>query len=148
MTLTARRSFVSILIFLDSSFLWCWNQYFNGTPGYGLNPYFPGFIFLIRIILYPDNSSDSMSQSLFSWIHLSYNKKEVLILKKLEFVSILIFLDSSFLCNKFSILRRILYEMSQSLFSWIHLSYSKTGERRGNETFRVSILIFLDSSFL
>ena len=69
-------------------------------------------------------------------------------MKKLEFVSILIFLDSSFLCNKFSILRRILYEMSQSLFSWIHLSYSKTGERRGNETFRVSILIFLDSSFL
>ncbi len=44
-------------------------------------------------------------------------------MKKLDFdVSILIFLDSSFLCIPNTEINFV-PEMSQSLFSWIHLSY-------------------------
>ena len=63
-----------------------------------------------------------LSQSLFSWIHLSY-----------------------FRCLS-SRLRA--HRESQSLFSWIHLSYKEKRGRKNGRICKVSILIFLDSSFL
>ena len=93
---------VSILIFLDSSFLyiifviinqrrkmsqslfsWIHLSYkthrrrgkYEGK--YCLNPYFPGFIFLILLRAYVCMHLFLTSQSLFSWIHLSYRNKSM-----------------------------------------------------------------------
>ena len=44
----------------------------------GLNPYFPGFIFLITRWGYFGARHRLWSQSLFSWIHLSYNIKKIM----------------------------------------------------------------------
>lgn len=43
---------------------------------YYLNPYFPGFIFLIARLKERYRPSTKLSQSLFSWIHLSYRPKK------------------------------------------------------------------------
>ena len=171
-----RFQFVSILIFLDSSFLYvkpgkegkvsskmsqslfswihlsyanrilegwayynvCLNPYFPGfifliaksdspfrsAAFTSLNPYFPGFIFLIWWRSWTISKFTMLSQSLFSWIHLSY---EILsyALSMMESVSILFFLDSSFLSLGLAVGGSAM-EMSQSLFSWIHLSYQRS----------------------
>ena len=112
-----------------------------------LNPYFPGFIFLIARLKERYRPSTKLSQSLFSWIHLSYANM-------LEFIRL--FIDSSlnpyfpgfiFLILQQQFLKLAGNKPSQSLFSWIHLSYPvKVRERSFFSC--VSILIFLDSSFL
>ncbi len=138
-----------------------------------LNPYFPGFIFLIARLKERYRPSTKLSQSLFSWIHLSYmpiSKKlqKGIVLKSqslfswihlsyanmLEFIRL--FIDSSlnpyfpgfiFLILQQQFLKLAGNKPSQSLFSWIHLSYPvKVRERSFFSC--VSILIFLDSSFL
>ena len=66
-----------------------------------------------------------MSQSLFSWIHLSYVDPTDTEGLEVIAVSILIFLDSSFLWKDNMVIINALAMKSQSLFSWIHLSYKE-----------------------
>ena len=102
------------------------NRILEGWAYYNvcLNPYFPGFIFLIWWRSWTISKFTMLSQSLFSWIHLSY---EILsyALSMMESVSILFFLDSSFLSLGLAVGGSAM-EMSQSLFSWIHLSYQRS----------------------
>ena len=71
-------------------FWYCLNPYF---PGFiflisvafppdsahtgSLNPYFPGFIFLIKKREVEKMGEYVKSQSLFSWIHLSYGRRKI-----------------------------------------------------------------------
>ena len=190
---------VSILIFLDSSFLCTSNVEVTNIEKYSLNPYFPGFIFLILLYIGLSIVRVSLSQSLFSWIHLSYNNtkwkwfsSEHLSSQSLfswihlsysftmraQKSALTIKSQSLFSWIHLSYMRKFRMEnstllMSQSLFSWIHLSYSETDQCKTchsrwclNPYFPgfiflicqgkgsrgcpvpVSILIFLDSSFL
>ena len=115
---------VSILIFLDSSFLYmnqvnfnCHNSpsqslfswihlsyrligiRLNGKISIRLNPYFPGFIFLIcKARKGGKGLLEDVSILIFldsSFLYTNAQKER----KKMKEVSILIFLDSSFLCK-------------------------------------------------
>ena len=142
--------FVSILIFLDSSFLQsiiCVARRMSSRCC--LNPYFPGFIFLILDGFVTVLRTVIQSQSLFSWIHLSYGKKGticwsssdfclnpyfpgfIFLMKERQFhVGICkvirlnpYFPGFIFLINCLCLIWTVILRTSQSLFSWIHLSY-------------------------
>ena len=113
-----------------------------------LNPYFPGFIFLI---LYIDPRLDAVSmesQSLFSWIHLSYTMRMASLKTILFWVSILIFLDSSFLYEENKLwFGEYDWCLNPYFPGFIFLIYL-AGMAMMVVYAAVSILIFLDSSFL
>ena len=113
-----------------------------------------------------------LSQSLFSWIHLSYGKEPFLVLWRgrrsqslfswihlsyqlsiTYFLTPLLLSQSLFSWIHLSYKKEITFWLSvllpsQSLFSWIHLSYATEGVIYEKILYFVSILIFLDSSFL
>ena len=117
-----------------------------------LNPYFPGFIFLIGErrsyydqcnkrsqslfswihLSYPNHphdlpNSSFPSQSLFSWIHLSYRRiRPHYRMQGVRSQSLFSWIHLSYCIRKTKL--RFQISLSQSLFSWIHLSYHYVGE--------------------
>ena len=89
-----------------------------------------------------------LSQSLFSWIHLSYKRGE----KNETFRRLRglnpYFPGFIFLIASSGLTSEMYCTVSQSLFSWIHLSYKGGDRMKRISVHPVSILIFLDSSFL
>ena len=89
---------------------------------YYLNPYFPGFIFLIARLKERYRPSTKLSQSLFSWIHLSYYDYACLLgLNMAGSQSLFSWIHLSYDMPTWE--RQHWTLGSQSLFSWIHLSY-------------------------
>ena len=103
------------------------NPYFPGfiflIHTHSLNPYFPGFIFLIDIESCPlrGQTRNRLNPYFPGFIFLIASSG----------------LTSEMYCT-----------VSQSLFSWIHLSYKGGDRMKRISVHPVSILIFLDSSFL